>query len=70
MKVKDILALMYEAEEEQLVCIQDHNETVYYLGTVADLRRIGKPDETEVITMYTERIRSHGGKSCLTIVIA
>ena len=68
MQIKDILSLMYEAEEEQLVCIEDKNETIYFIGTGADLRRTGAI-EIEVLTMYTERYRAFGGQSGLTIVI-
>jgi hypothetical protein len=67
MKIKDILALMYEAEEAQLVCIQDVEEHHYFIGTVADLRRQGQID-IPILTMFTEMYPAYG-KSGLTIVI-
>jgi hypothetical protein len=70
MELKAIVTLMYENEEEQLICLQDEMENVLYIGTVGDLRRDHpKSLNATINTMYTERYGAYNGKSGLTITI-
>lgn len=56
MKIKDIAPLMYETEEVEYICIQDINENVSFLGTLADLKRDHpKALNAEIKQMFTER---------------
>ena len=56
MKIKDIAPLMYATEEVECICIQDFNENVSYIGTLADLRRNHpKALNAEIQQMYAER---------------
>lgn len=70
MELKAIVTLLYENEEEQLICLQDFMENVLYLGTVGDLRRdYPKALDAHVTQMYTERYGAFHGKSGLTVTI-
>lgn len=70
MELKSIIALLYENEEDQLICLQDAMENVIYIGTVGDLRRNHPRSLNATInTMYTERYGAYNGKSGLTVII-
>ena len=70
MKLETLIGLMYENEENQLICMEDINENVLYIGTVADLRRNHpKSLKATILTMYTERYGAYNGQSGLTVVI-
>ena len=70
MKLKDIAALMHENNESQYICMQDCNENVLFIGTLATLEReFPKSLNREIVTMFTERYPAFNGVSGLTIVI-
>lgn len=70
MKILDITPLLYDNEEAQLICMQDINENVLYIGTVANLRRqYPKSLNADILTMFTERYPAYNNKSGLTVVI-
>ena len=70
MELKAIVTLLYENEENQLICLEDTMENVLYLGTVGDLRRNHpKSLNATINTMYTERYGAYNDKSGLTVVI-
>jgi hypothetical protein len=70
MELKTIVTLLYENEEDQLICLQDEMENVLYIGTVGDLRRDHPKSLSATInTMFTERYGAYNGKSGLTVVI-
>ena len=70
MTIEQITELMYENEENQMICMQDIMENVLYIGTLGNLRR-NYPNslKAKIITMYTERYNAFNGVSGLTIVI-
>lgn len=70
MKIKDIAPLMYDNNENQYVCMQDFNENVLFIGTLADLERnFPKSLNAEILQMYTERYPAFNNVSGLTIVV-
>lgn len=70
MKIKDVAALMHENNETQYICMQDCNENVLFIGTLANLeRKYPKSLNREIETMFTERYPAFNGVSGLTIVI-
>ena len=70
MKIRDVVELMYENENSQLICMQDCNENVLFIGTVADLKRdFPKSLNAEINTMYTERYGAFNNCSGLTVVV-
>jgi hypothetical protein len=70
MNIDQIITLMYENEKSQMVCMQDINENVLFIGTVADLRKnYRKALKREIITMYTERYGAFNNVSGLTIIV-
>lgn len=70
MKLEQVTNLMYENEENQLICMEDVNENVLYIGTVGDLRRtFPKSLNAEILTMFTERYGAYNNQSGLTVII-
>lgn len=70
MSIDQIVTLMYENEKDQMICIEDINENVLFIGTVAKLRREHrKALKAEINTMYTERYGAFNGVSGLTIIV-
>ena len=70
MKIEQIVKLMYENEKSQMICIQDCNENVLFIGTVSELReRYPKSLKAEISTMFTERYGAFNGVSGLTVII-
>lgn len=70
MKIKDIATLMQDNNEAQYICIQNYNEDVSYIGTLADLeRKYPKALTVEVQQMFTERYPAFNNVSGLTIVV-
>ena len=70
MELKAIVTLLYENEENQLICLEDTMENVLYIGTVGDLRRNHPKSLSATInTMYTERYNAFGGQSGLTVIL-
>ena len=68
--IKEVIELMYDNEEYQLVCMEDVDENVLYIGTVAELRsNHPKSLNATVLTMYTERYGAYNGQSGLTVII-
>lgn len=70
MRIKDVIDLMYENEKSQLICMQDCNENVLFIGTISDLReKYPKSLKAEINTMFTERYKAFNGVSGLTVVV-
>ena len=70
MKLKQVTELMYENNEAQMICMQDHDENVLYIGTVAELeRQYPKSLNAEILTMFTERYPAFNNVSGLTVIV-
>ena len=70
MTINDIAKLMHPSEECEYICIENFNEDVIYIGTLADLRRnVPKLLKEEVKQLYTETYGALYGAYGTTIVI-
>lgn len=70
MKIKDVVELMYDNENAQLICMEDINENVLFIGTVRELRtNHPKSLKAEIKTMYTERYGAFNNVSGLTVIV-